>query len=123
MSLARLTLRWLRLLLRLRLGLTLLLVLRRRSLAVWRRRRLRAVGQLKAVADDVEILLGQVSFEQMTGGRVEELDGDGVLAANGGAYVFDRDGLAVKVALLVGLRSKCDGDEEAILFWYQRPGV
>jgi hypothetical protein len=56
-----------------------LLVLRRWGLAVGWCWRFRTVGELESVADDVEVLFGQIGFEQLAIGRVEKLHRNGVL--------------------------------------------
>ena len=84
---ARLTLRRLLRLLLLVLWLT-LLILGRWGFAVRWCWRFGAVGELEAVADDVEVLLRKIGFKKLTVGRVEKLDRDGVLGTDGGARVF-----------------------------------
>jgi NADPH:quinone reductase-like Zn-dependent oxidoreductase len=95
-----------------RLGLT--LIRRRRCAVGWRV--VRTALEFEVVADDVEILLGKIGFEERAFGGVVELDGESVLVAHDDAGVVRVDGLAVEAAVHIRLLRVLRGNQQAGLF-------
>lgn len=83
--------------------------------------RLGPVGKVEAVADDIEVLLWQVGFEQLAIGQIEELDRDRVLRADGSAGVFDCHTSAIHRGFCVRLWREGYRYEEAVFFRDEHP--
>lgn len=79
--------------------------------------------EAEALTDDIEVLLGQIGFEQLAIAGVEKLNGDGVLSADGRAGVVDHDALVVVVGLCVLKSGEFYRDQKTVFFGNERPGI